>query len=111
MPTGDVWQAVLCPEPLMSDREGLSPEDVQIAVFLRKLRRVGIADGELYGLCVALRGEGTGAEAEARLRRIRCRLMENLHQRQKVLDDLDNYADAIRKARASEGERKKEVIH
>lgn len=109
MPTEAIWQAVLCPEPLMSDREGLSPEDVQIAVFLRKLRCAGIADRELCGLCVALRGDEAGAEA--RLRRIRCCLMESLHQRQKVLDDLDNYVDAIRKARASKGERKKEVTH
>lgn len=99
MTPDDVWQAIVRPEPLMSDQATFPAEDVQMIVLLRALRSAGVSQEELYGLCGTLRESLSCTEKVMRLRRIRFRLLARLHEQQKVLDDLDSYVDAIKGAR------------
>lgn len=99
MPREDVWQAILRPEPLMSDQATFAAEDIRIIVLLRALRSAGVSQEELYGLCDTLKEDTSDTEKVVRLRRIRFWLLTRLHEQQKVLDALDNYVDAIRQAR------------
>lgn len=99
MPREDVWQAIMRPEPLMSDQASFAPEDIQIIVLLRELRSAGVSQEELYSLCDTLREDIGYTEKVVRLRRIRFRLLARMHEQQKVLDDLDNYVDAIKRTR------------
>lgn len=98
MPREDVWQAIIRPEPLMSDQVSFASEDIQIIVLLRELRSAGVSQDELYGLCDTLKEGLSYTEKMARLRKIRFQMLARLHEQQKVLDDLDNYVDTIKRA-------------
>lgn len=99
MPREDVWQAIICPEPLMSDQASFAPDDIQIIVLLRELRSVGVSQEDLYSLCDTLREGVVYTEKVLHLRRIRFRMLARMHEQQKILDDLDNYVDAIKRTR------------
>lgn len=94
-----IWQAVLQPVPLMSDQTSFRQKDVQMIVLLRKLRSVGVPDEELYGLFGTLQDGIGSAEKVGKLRRTRFGLLAQIHERQRVLDDLDYYTETLRKTR------------
>lgn len=93
-----IWQTVIQPGPLMSDQARLMEEETQIIVLLRALRSAAFSDEELRSLLALLRSGSEDAEKIIRLRQVRCRLLNRLHAQQQVLDDLDNYIDAMRRA-------------
>lgn len=95
----DIWQAIMRPEPLMSNQASFSPEAMQMIALLRALRSVGISTEELHGLCEMLQSDVTYTEKVVSLRRTRFRLLAHLHEQQRVLDELDSYVEAIKKAR------------
>ncbi len=98
MSRDDVRQAIMSPEPLMSNQVSFASEELQTIVLLRALRSAGIAQKELFRLCDTLSGGTSQREKVMRLRQIRFQLLARLHEQQRVLDDLDGYVDAMKKA-------------
>ncbi|MDO5379190.1 MAG: hypothetical protein Q4G52_12740 [Clostridia bacterium] len=101
MPREEVWQAIMRPEPLMSDQVAFAAEDVEMIVLLRELRSAGVSQEELYSLCDTLENGRSYTEKVVRLRRIRFKLLARLHEQQKILDDLDSYVDAVKRGRTA----------
>ncbi len=93
-----IWQTVIQPGPLMSDQARLMEKETQIIVLLRALRYAAFSDEELRSLLALLRSSADDAEKIVCLRQVRCQLLNRLHAQQQVLDDLDNYVDAMRRA-------------
>ena len=91
-----LWQAVLHLGPLMSDQVSFSPEDAQLIALLRALRTAGIADQELHVLC-RIHHDGNLPDTLMHLRAVRCHLLERMHEQQRMMNELDNYVESIRK--------------
>ena len=91
-----LWQAVLQPGPLMSDQVSFAPEDAQLIALLRALRAAGIADQELHLLC-RMDHDGNRSDVLMHLRVVRCHLLERMHEQQRMMNELDNYVESIRK--------------